>query len=67
MTTGQNEFTPRIGKVARCQLAAHGYTRYAQLAEVTPAELLEIHGVGPGAIRGLGEDLAAIGMSFADS
>ncbi|WP_342782951.1 mycofactocin system transcriptional regulator [Saccharopolyspora hirsuta] len=62
----ESEFTPRIGKVARRELASHGYTRYAQLAEVTPADLLKIHGVGPKAIRILGEELAATGRSFAD-
>ncbi|WP_369678926.1 mycofactocin system transcriptional regulator [Saccharopolyspora antimicrobica] len=63
----QTEFTPRIGKVARRELAVHGFTRYAQLTDVTPADLLKIHGVGPKAIRILGEELAEQGLSFADS
>lgn len=61
------EFPPRIGKTARRELALNGYTRYDQLTSVTSAELLEIHGVGPKAIRILDEELAARGLSFASS
>ena len=70
MTEARNhaagEFTPRIGKVARRELALHGYTRYEQLPAVTAAALLTIHGVGPKAIRILAEDLEAQGIGFAD-
>jgi predicted flap endonuclease-1-like 5' DNA nuclease len=59
------EFPQSIGKVARRELALNGYTRYDQLTSVTPAELLEIHGVGPKAIRILEEELRARGLSFA--
>ncbi|MFC3997054.1 hypothetical protein ACFOVU_14070 [Nocardiopsis sediminis] len=59
------EFPHGIGKVARRELAAHGYTRYEQLTRVTPADLLAIHGVGPKAVRILGAELAARGLSFA--
>lgn len=59
-----SELTPRIGKVARRELAAHGITRYEQLTRVRPAELLEIHGVGPKAIRILEEELAARRLAF---
>lgn len=59
------EFPQQIGKVARRELALNGYTRYDQLTSVTSAELLRIHGVGPKAIRILGEELAARGLAFA--
>ena len=59
------ELTPRLGKVARRELALNGYTRYEQLTSVTPAQLLSIHGVGPKAIRILEAELAARGMAFA--
>jgi hypothetical protein len=62
----ETEFPQRIGRVARRQLAAHGYTRFAQLTETTPTELLKIHGVGKKGVAILGEELAARGMSFAD-
>ncbi len=59
------EFTPRIGKVARRELALNGYTRYEQLTSVTAAELLKIHGIGPKAIRILEAELAARKLAFA--
>lgn len=63
--SAEPELTPRIGKVARRELAVHGVTRYDELAARSRAELLAIHGVGPKAIRILGEELAARGQSFA--
>ncbi|MFC3962430.1 hypothetical protein [Nocardia jiangsuensis] len=66
MTEDPSELTPRIGKVARRELTAHGYTRYRQLSAVSARELRAIHGVGPEAIRILTEELAARGSGFAD-
>jgi predicted flap endonuclease-1-like 5' DNA nuclease len=60
------EFPRTMGTVAPRELAAHGITRYEQLAEVTEKELLAIHGVGPKAIRILREELRARGLSFRD-
>lgn len=60
-----SEFTPRIGKVATRELAIAGYTRYVQLSSVTKRDLLALHGVGPKAVRILGEELAARGLGFA--
>jgi predicted flap endonuclease-1-like 5' DNA nuclease len=60
------EFPTGIGKTARRVLALDGYTRYDQLTTVTAKELLKIHGVGPKAIRILGEELEAKGLSFAE-
>ncbi|MCO1655402.1 hypothetical protein [Pseudonocardia humida] len=59
------EFPQRLGRTARRVLALNGYTRYDQLTAVTPGQLLAIHGVGPKAIRILGEELAERGLSFA--
>ena len=64
--TDESELTPRIGKVARRELAVHGIRRYDQLAGRSRTELLEIHGVGPKAIRILTEELQARGQSFSD-
>ncbi|WP_184696170.1 hypothetical protein [Saccharothrix tamanrassetensis] len=61
------EFPVGIGKTARRVPALNGCTRYDQLTGVTSAELLKIHGVGPKAIRILGEELSARGLSFAAS
>jgi len=58
------EFPDRLGKVARRELAVHGYTRYDQLTAVTAKDLLQIHGVGPKAIRILEEELAIRGLGL---
>ena len=54
-----------LGKVARRALAAHGITRFDQLTSFTASDLLEIHGVGPKAVRILAEELDARGLRFA--
>lgn len=59
-----SELTPRIGKVARRSLAAHGIATYEQLAAHTARELLEIHGVGPKAVRILAEELDGRGLTL---
>lgn len=51
---------------ARRALAAAGYTRLDQLASVSEAALLRLHGIGPKAIRQLREALAARGLAFAE-
>lgn len=58
------EFPPAIGRVANRELAAHGFTSYADLTRVTADELLAIHGIGPKAVRILGEELARRGLDF---
>jgi predicted flap endonuclease-1-like 5' DNA nuclease len=55
-----------MGKVAPRELAVNGVTRYEQLPDWTEHELLNIHGVGPKAIRILREELAARGLSLRD-
>ena len=54
------------GNTARRALELAGYTRLEQLHGVRAAELLNLHGVGPKALRVLGEALAARGLSFAE-
>jgi len=61
----ESELTPRIGNVARRELAVYGVTTYVQLAALPEREVLAIHGVGPKAIRILREELAARRQSFA--
>jgi hypothetical protein len=53
-----------LGTVAPRELAQAGSIDLRQLTEVTPKELLAIHGVGPKAIRILREALAAEGLAF---
>jgi len=61
-----SELTPRIGKVARRELAVNGIATYAELASRPEREILAIRGVGPKAIRILTEELAARRLRFAD-
>lgn len=63
--TEPSELPHAIGKAARRELALHGYTDLESLTTATTAELLAIHGVGPKAVRILGEELAAVGLAFA--
>ncbi len=68
MTNGQPESDlPRaIGAPARRALAAAGIYRLEQLTEMSEAELLRLHGVGPKAIRLLREALAERSLSFVE-
>ncbi len=68
MATGsdrpETEFPRAIGAPATRALAAAGYTRFDQLDGVAAAELAALHGVGPKALRVLGEELAERGLSL---
>lgn len=55
---------PKTSNPARSALHAAGYTRLEQLTQVTEAELLKLHGMGPKAIRILREALAERGLTF---
>lgn len=57
----ESELPAAMGKVARRELALHGYTRLEQFDGVSVDALLAIHGVGPKAIRILQEHLEAEG------
>ncbi len=54
-----------IGKPAQRALAGAGYVRLEQLTQVSEAELLELHGMGPKALGVLRSALEARGLSFA--
>ena len=53
-----------IGAPAERALTGAGYTRLEQLTHVTEADLGQLHGVGPKALRLLREALASGGRSF---
>lgn len=57
---------PRIGAPATRALASIGVTRLEQVADLSEAELLALHGFGPRALRLLTEALEARGMSLRD-
>ncbi|SEE97047.1 hypothetical protein [Ruania alba] len=56
---------PAIGRPATRALTAAGITSLDQVATRTEAELLAMHGVGPRAVRLLGEALTERGQHFA--
>ena len=58
---------PNIGAPATRALTHEGYTTLKQLTKVSEAELAQLHGVGPKAIRILHEALKAKGWSFKQS
>lgn len=62
---GVGDLPKAIGAPATRALAGAGITTLAQVAGLTEAELLAMHGVGPKAVRVLGEALRADGRSFA--
>jgi DNA-directed RNA polymerase alpha subunit len=61
--SGATDF-PKVSAPALRALLGAGYTRLEQLTEVTEAELLKLHGMGPKAIRTLQAALAERGLSF---
>lgn len=61
----ESELPSSMGKVARRELAIHGWTRLDQFDGASAKELLAIHGVGPKAIRILREHLEAEGRRLA--
>jgi len=67
MTSEPNDdFPPRMGKPARGMLMNAGYTQLEQPTQVSEAELLNLHGMGPKALGVLRDAPAATGRSFAD-
>ena len=55
---------PKIGAPALRALQGAGYTKLEQLVQTSEAELANLHGMGPKAIRILRETLAAKGLRF---
>lgn len=56
---------PKTSAPATRALVDAGYTQLAQLTQVSAADLLKLHGMGPKAIRILRETLASKGLAFA--
>lgn len=59
----QNDFSTLAAPAQRA-LAGAGYTRLEQLAQVTQAEIANLHGVGPNALGKLKEAMSARGLRF---
>ncbi|KIL39906.1 DNA-binding protein [Gordoniibacillus kamchatkensis] len=61
-----SDLPAELAKPAQRALAGAGYFRLEQLAQVTEAEVLQMHGMGPKALVQLRRALADKGLSFAD-
>jgi hypothetical protein len=63
-TAASSPFPKGIGQPATRALASAGYTNLDQLAGVRESELKPLHGMGPKALRILGEALKERGKAF---
>ena len=63
--TQQKSDLPKVAAPAQRALAQAGITRLEQLAKISEAELKQLHGIGPNAIKQIGDALAAKGLSLA--
>ena len=55
---------PKLAAPAQRALAGAGYTSLKQLSKVSEAEIKQLHGIGPNALKQLRRALAAKGLSF---
>lgn len=55
----------QLAAPARRALAGAGYTRLADLTQVTESHLKQLHGIGPNALKTLRNALEAQSLSFA--
>lgn len=62
-----NNLPAALAAPAQRALAGAGYTHLEQLTQVTEAEILALHGMGPKAMELLRGALAEQGLQFAES
>ena len=62
--TAPHDLPAAIGRPATRALTQADHSGLGQLTELTEADLVALHGVGPKAVRILRETLAARGLSF---
>lgn len=65
MTMTRSDLPTNLSRPAQGALAEAGITSLEDIARLTEAELLALHGVGPKTIRQLRPALEAKGLSFA--
>ena len=61
-----SDLPPGLASPAQRALAAAGITRLVQLTELSEAELLKLHGMGPKALQTLREAMNKRGLKFSD-
>ncbi|QED50153.1 DNA-binding protein [Cytobacillus dafuensis] len=62
----ESDLPAELAKPARRALEGAGYFRLMQLTNVTEAEVLQLHGMGPKAIAQLRNALASQNLTFAN-
>ena len=63
---GASDLPEGLSRPAQRALAAAGYERLDELAQVREADVAALHGMGPKGIRILKEAMAQRGLAFAD-
>ncbi|MFL5666664.1 MAG: DNA-binding protein [Ktedonobacteraceae bacterium] len=66
MTQQESDLPTELAAPARRALVGAGYLRLEQLANLSEAEIKQLHGIGPNALKQLRSALSAKGLSFAD-
>ena len=66
MTQQESDLPIELAAPARRALVGAGYLRLEQLANRSEAEIKQLHGIGPNALKQLRSALSAKGLSFAD-
>jgi len=66
MTQQESDLPIELAAPARRALVGAGYLRLEQLTRLSEAEVKQLHGIGPNALKQLRRALAAKGLSFAD-
>ena len=61
----ESDLPSELARPARRALAGAGYVRLEQFTELSEAEVLRLHGMGPRALDQIRRALAARGQSFA--
>ena len=66
MTQQESDLPIELSAPARRALVGAGYLRLEQLTRLSEAEIKQLHGVGPSALKQIRRALGAKGLSFAD-
>ena len=66
MTQQESDLPLELAAPARRALVGAGYRRLEQLTKVREAEIKQLHGIGPNALKQLRRALEAKGLSFAN-
>src|SRR5438105_4994078 len=66
MSQQESDLPIGLSAPARRALVGAGYLRLEQLTKLSEAEVKQLHGIGPNALKHLRSALEAKGLSFAD-